>query len=387
MTRRKDRVTPITPRRIAALSLLAAVVAGACTAASTPAPSSGPIASPGGQQGSTPAVPTGNVVLTGTGATFPVPIYDVWNDAFNDRYKNVQIDYKGIGSGGGIKAITEQTVDFGASDAPMTDAALAAVKSGLKLLHIPTVLGAVVVTYNLPNVNLQLDSANIADIYLGRITTWNDPRLAANNQGQTLPDKPIKVVRRSDGSGTTNAFTTYLDTVSADWKAQVGKGTEVKWPVGVGAAGNDGVAGAVKGAANEGAIGYVELNYATTAKLSSARIKNAAGAFVAGSTAGVTAAAEGALATFPADFRQGPIINGAGEATYPIASYTYLLVYREQADANKGQALVAYIQWVLTEGQATTGGLGYARLPDAVRDKALDQLHLVTSGGKSIWPG
>jgi phosphate transport system substrate-binding protein len=385
--RRNDRVILISARRVGAMALAAAVIAGACTSATTPAPT----ATPGGQASAgpggatTPTVPTGNVVLTGTGATFPVPIYDVWNDAFNYKYKNIQIDYKGIGSGGGIKAITEQTVDFGASDAALTDSAMGAIKSGLQLLHFPTVLGAVVIIYNLPNVSLQLDAANVADIYLGKITNWNDPKLAANNTGQTLPDKPIKVVRRSDGSGTTNAFTTYLDTVSAEWKAQVGRGTEVKWPVGVGAAGNDGVAGAVRGVANEGAVGYVELNYATTAKLSAAKLRNAAGKFVAGSTAGVTAAAEGALATFPADFRQAPIISGAGEATYPIASYTYLLVYQDQSDVNKGQALVAYLHWALTDGQGTTGGLGYARLPDSIRQRAIDQLHTITTGGKAIW--
>jgi phosphate transport system substrate-binding protein len=315
-----------------------------------------------------------------------VPIYDVWSDAFNYKYNTVQISYTGIGSGGGIKAITEQTVDFGASDAALTDAAMAAVKPGLKLLHFPTVLGAVVVIYNLPGVDLQLDSAAIANIFLGKITKWNDPAIAALNSGATLPDLAIKVVHRSDGSGTTNAFTTYLDTVSTDWHSQVGKGTEVKWPTGIGAAGNDGVAAGVKGDANKGAVGYVELNFATTAKLTSAKVKNAAGKFVAGSTAGVTAAAEGAVATFPADFRQAPIINGAGDTTYPIAAYTYLLVYQDQPDANKGQALVAYLYWALTDGQATTGGLGYARLPDQIRLKALTQLHAISAGGKVIWP-
>jgi phosphate transport system substrate-binding protein len=378
----------IPANRLWAVAISATLAAGACTAAATPAPTAAPTGSSTAEPSkgpTTPVVPTGNVILTGTGATFPVPIYDVWNDAFNYTTKSIQVDYKGIGSGGGIKAISEQTVDFGASDAAMTDAAIAAVKGG-KLLHFPTVLGAVVIIYNLPNVTLQLDAANVADIYLGKITNWNDPKLAANNAGQTLPDKAIKVVRRSDGSGTTNAFTTYLDTVSAEWKAQVGKGTEVKWPVGVGAAGNDGVAGGVRGTANEGAIGYVELNYATTAKLSAAKLKNAAGKFVAGSTAGVTAAADGALANFPADFRAVPIINGPGDSTYPIAAYTYLLVYQDQKDAIKGQALVAYIHWALSDGQATTGGLGYARLPDSIRQKAIDQLHTMTTGGKAIWP-
>lgn len=375
-------MTLISTKRIGAIALAAAVLAGGCSSATTPAPASG--APTAGTDG--PLPPSTNVVLSGVGATFPAPLYDVWHEAFNTAYPTVQIDYQAIGSGGGIKAITEQTVDFGASDAAMKDAELEALPAGTTLLHFPTVLGAVVVIYNLPGVDLQLDSDNIANIFLGRITRWNDPALVANNPGQTLPDQDIKVVHRSDGSGTTNAFTTYLDTVSSEWSSQVGKGKEVPWPTGIGAPGNDGVAGGVKGDANVGAIGYVELNYATTAKLTSARVKNAAGSFVAGSTEGVTAAALGAVDEMPADFRQAPIINGAGDATYPIAAYTYLLVYQEQTDATKGQALVAYLHWALTEGQGTTGGLGYARLPDPIEARAVDQLHRITSGGSPIWP-
>jgi len=375
-------VTLISTKRIGALALATAVLAGACSSSATPDPASG--APTAGGDG--PQPPSSGVVLSGAGATFPAPLYDVWHDAFNERYSNIQIDYQAIGSGGGIKAITEQTVDFGASDAAMRDADIEALASGTKLLHFPTVLGAVVVIYNLPGIDLQLDSDSIAGIFLGTITKWNDPALIASNPDQALPDLDIKVVHRSDGSGTTNAFTTYLDAVSSEWSSQVGVGKEVLWPVGIGAPGNDGVAGGVKGDANVGAVGYVELNYASTAKLTAARVRNAAGNFVAGSTEGVTAAALGAVAEMPADFRQAPIINGAGDQTYPIAAYTYLLIYEEQADATKGQALVSYLYWALTDGQGTTGGLGYARLPDPIQAMAIEQLHAITSGGVPIWP-
>jgi phosphate transport system substrate-binding protein len=377
--------------------MLASIALAACsgTGAST-APSTGtsalPSAAPSTGDASTapsmaagPVPPSASITLQGAGATFPAPLYDTWFQAFNGVYSNVQIDYQANGSGAGIKAITEGTVDFGASDAAMKDAELAALPSGTKMLHFPTALGAVVMIYNLPDTpKLQLDSANIAGIYLGTITKWNDPAIAANNPGVTLPDLAVLVVHRSDGSGTTNAFTTYLDTVDPTWHTNVGAGKEVKWPTGIGAAGNDGVATAVK--QTPGAVGYVELNYATATKLTSAYVKNADGAFVPGSTDGVTAAAEAALADFPADFRQAPIINGAGADTYPVASYTYLLVYQDQANADKGQSLVSFIYWALTDGQATEASLGYAPLPKEVQDKALAELHLVTTGGSPIWP-
>ncbi len=267
----------------------------------------------------------------------------------------------------------------------MKDEEITALPSGTKILHIPTALGAVVVIYNLPGVTgLNLDAQNVADIFLGTITTWNDPKIAANNPGVTLPATPILVVHRSDGSGTTNAFTTYLSAVSADWKDKVGAGKEVDWPTGVGAKGNDGVAGGVQ--QQEGGVGYVELNYAAQAQIPSANLKNADGKFVPGSTAGVTAAAESVAADFPADARQKPIINAAGADTYPIASYTYLLVYQDQKDATKGQALVALIAWMLTDGQAQEEALGYAPLPAPVQEKALASLHTITSGGSPIWP-
>jgi phosphate ABC transporter, phosphate-binding protein len=389
------------PRRLGALAMLASIALTACSGggAST-APSSAPTAAPtiaatagtpaastsaGPSIAAAPMPPTAAITLQGAGATFPTPLYESWFQAYNGLHSNVQVDYQSIGSGGGIKAITQQTVDFGASDAAMKDEEIAALPAGTKMLHFPTALGAVVAIYNLPDVpKLQLDAANVAGIYLGKITKWNDASIAANNPGVTLPDLAILVVHRSDGSGTTNAFTTYLDTVDPTWHTSVGKGKDVKWPTGIGAAGNDGVATAVK--QTTGAIGYVELNYATATKLTSAYLKNADGQFVPGSTDGVTAAAEAAKDRFPADFRQAPIINGPGATTYPIASYTYLLVYQDQTDAAKGQTLVAFIYWALTDGQATEASLGYAPLPQAVDQQALAQLHEVLTGGAPIWP-
>ena len=382
--------------RIAGLSLAAVILAAACSSSgSTTAPSASadagtsaaPAASDAGTGGSAaiPAPPTSDVTLQGAGATFPAPLYQSWFEAYGALYPNVKVDYQAVGSGAGIKAITQQTVDFGATDAAMKDEEISALPSGATIVHIPTALGAVVVIYDLPGVSgLNLDAANVADIFLGNITTWNDPKIAANNPGVTLPATPILVVHRSDGSGTTNAFTSYLSAVSADWKDKVGSGKEVNWPTGVGAKGNDGVAGGV--AQQEGGVGYVELNYATQAQIPSANLKNADGKFVAGSTAGVTAAAESVAADFPADARQKPIINGAGADTYPIASYTYLLVYQDQKDATKGQALVALIAWMLTDGQAQEEALGYAPLPAPVQEKAIATLHTITSGGAPIWP-
>jgi phosphate transport system substrate-binding protein len=375
-----------------AIALAASILVGACGGAGatpapavTAAPSEAAPASVGPTEPATPVPPTGNITLTGAGATFPALLYQVWIEKFSTAYPNIQINYQPIGSGGGIKAITEQTVDFGASDAPMKDDELAKLPAGSKMLHIPTALGAVVVIYNLAGVDkLQLDSANIAEIFLGTIKNWNDPKIAANNAGVTLPDEAILVVHRSDGSGTTNAFTTYLDKVSPEWHTKVGAGKEVKWPVGQGAQGNDGVAGGVKNTA--GAVGYVELQYAAQAKLTSALVKNADGSYVPGSTDGVTSAAEAALPDFPADFRQGPIINGKGATTYPIASYTYLLIYTDQKDKDKGLSLISFTAWALTDGQALEKDLGFAPLPAEVQQKALAELHKITSGGSPIWP-
>jgi phosphate transport system substrate-binding protein len=371
-----------------ALVLAAIFAVGACTGASSPAASSA--ASSGGSAApsavSIPSPTAAQVTLQGAGATFPKPLYDVWFQTYTGKYGNVQFNYQAIGSGGGITQITQQTVDFGASDAAMQDAEIAELPTGSKMLHIPTALGAVVVIYNVPGVtDLNLDGDTVGKIFLGKITKWNDPAIAALNSGATLPDQAILVVHRSDGSGTTNAFTAYVNTASADWKTSgIGAGKEVKWPVGQGADKNDGVAAGVKN--TPGAVGYVELQYAAQAKLTSAKLKNADGKFLAGSTAAVTAAANAALSTFPADFRQSPIINGAGADTYPSASYTYLLLYQDQKDKDKGSDIVAFTAWALTDGQALEESLGFAPLPKDVQTKALAALHTVTSGGSPIWP-
>jgi len=376
-------VTIPSPRRLGTLAIAATLLVAACGGSgSTSAPSSN---GPGDGSGTGPQPGSAGVTLQGAGATFPAPLYQVWFESYGELHGNVQFDYQAIGSGGGIKAITEQTVDFGASDAAMKDAEIAALPSGVTLLHVPTALGAVVVIYNIPGVSdLSLDADTVSGIFLGTITNWNDPRIAALNGGASLPDLAITVVHRSDGSGTTNAFTTYLDTVSPDWHANVGAGKEVNWPVGIGAQGNDGVAGGVK--QTDGSVGYVELNYASQANLASAKLRNADGQFVAGSTEGVTAAAEAAAADFPADFRQAPIINGAGPATYPIAAYTYLLIPVDWTDADKARAMVAFTYWALTEGQSQENALGYAPLPPTIQQRSIDELHEVTANGSAVWP-
>jgi phosphate transport system substrate-binding protein len=378
-------------RKLSGLAL-AAFMAAACGGGATQAPSQGAATQQPSTGPSTPVPPTGDITLTGAGATFPALLYQVWVEKFNEKYSNVSINYQAIGSGGGITQITQQTVDFGASDAAMKDTEIAALPAGTKMLHFPTALGAVVVIFNVagkdgkPISGLNLDADNIAGLFLGTITKWSDPAIAANNPdiAANLPDTPVLVVHRSDGSGTTNAFTSYLDKVSADWHTKVGAGKSVNWPVGNGAPGNDGVSGGVK--QTDGAVGYVELQYAVVSGIPSAKVKNAAGKFVPGSSQGVTDAANSVLSSFPADFRQAPIINAAGDTAYPIASYTYLLVYQDQKDATKGQALVAYVYWALTEGQKEEKAIGYAPLPDSVAQKALEELHTVTTGGSPIWP-
>ena len=387
------------PGRPFAIALAASILVGACggagatpTPAVTAAPTEAVPASVGPTEPATPVPPTANITLTGAGATFPALLYQVWIEKFSAAYPNIQINYQAIGSGGGIKAITEQTVDFGASDAAMKDEEIAKLPAGSKMLHIPTALGAVVVIFNVKGKdgkaisNLQLDADNVAGLFSGAITKWSDPAIVANNPdiAANLPDTAVLVVHRADSSGTTNAFTTYLDTVSATWHASVGKGKEVNWPVGNGAPGNDGVSAGVK--QTDGAVGYVELEYATISLLNSAKIKNAAGKFVPGSVDGVTAAAEAIADKFPEDFREQPIINGAGDATYPIAAYTYILAYVDQKDADKGAALVAFLYWALTDGQAEEKAIGYAPLPSAVQEKSLAELHKLTTGGAPIWP-
>ena len=303
--------------------------------------------------------------LTGAGATFPYPLYSKW---FNEYAKTgVKINYQSIGSGGGIRQLSEQTVDFGATDAPMSDAELAKAKGGA-IVHIPTVLGAVVMIYNLPGLaqSARLNGETIAAIYQGQITRWNDARIAALNAGVALPATDILVVHRSDGSGTSYVFTDYLAQVSPAWATKPGKGKEVQWPVGLGAKGNEGVAGQVK--QTPGAIGYAELAYATQNKLSTAMIGNAAGEFIAPSIASVTAAAAGAASKMPAntDYRVS-IVNAPGKGVYPISSFTWIIAYQKQTDAVKGKRLVDFLRWALGDGQAMAAPLDYAPLPDAMR--------------------
>jgi phosphate transport system substrate-binding protein len=327
--------------------------------------------------GSTPAPSTSSGAgLTGAGATFPYPLYSKWFDSYSSK-TGVRINYQAIGSGGGIRQLSEQTVDFGATDAPMTDEELAKAKGG-PVMHIPTVLGAVAVTYNLPQVTqpLKLSGDVVASIFQGQITKWNDPRIAALNPGVSLPATDILVVHRSDGSGTTYVFTDYLAAVSPAWATKPGKGKELQWPTGLGGKGNDGVAGQVK--QTPGAIGYVELAYATQNKLATAQLKNAAGEFIAPSINSATAAAAGAAGNLPAntDYRVS-IVNAKGQGAYPISSFTWIIAYEKQADATKGKKLVDFLNWALTDGQAMAGPLDYAPLPESMRSALLTRLSAI----------
>ena len=314
-----------------------------------------------GTASSTPAS-SQSVDLTGAGATFPYPLYSKWFSEYANN-KSIKINYQSIGSGGGIRQLSEETVDFGASDSPMSDEELGKAKGG-PVLHIPTVLGAVVVTYNLPGVTtpIKLTPQVIADIFLGKITKWNDSRLASLNPGVTLPTTDILVVHRSEGSGTTYVFTDYLTAAAPAWKAGPGKGKEVKWPVGLGAKGNEAVAGQVK--QTPGSIGYVELAYANQNNMPVAAIRNKAGQFIAASVPAVTAAAAAAAKALPAntDFRVS-IVDAAGADSYPISSFTWILVYQKQKDAVKGKKLVDFLDWALTDGEKDAAALDYAPLP------------------------
>src|SRR3989338_2504792 len=303
------------------------------------------------------------LLINGAGATFPYPIYSKWFAEYAKVDASVNFNYQSIGSGGGIRQILERTVDFGASDGPMTDEQLA--KAPGELLHLPTVLGGVVATYNAPGVSAKLNFTPeaLAGIFLGRVTRWNDPALAQANSGIALPDKPIVVVHRADGSGTTYIWTDFLSKVSSEWSKRVGRGTSVNWPVGLGAKGNEGVSGLVK--QTPYAIGYVELGYALHNTLLYGRVENAAGEFVDCTLESVTQAAAGAAGTMPKDFRVS-ITNPPGRGVYPIASFTWLLVYRQQEDPVKGRSLVNFLKWMLQKGQQYAGPLGYAPLPPEV---------------------
>jgi phosphate transport system substrate-binding protein len=322
--------------------------------------------------GTAPTVSSG-VALTGAGATFPYPLYSKWFSEYATK-TGVKINYQSIGSGGGIRQLSEQTVDFGATDAPMSDAELVKAKGG-PILHFPTALGAVVITYNLPPLTtpLALTGDVVAAIYQGQITKWNDARIAALNAGVALPATDILVVHRSDGSGTSYVFTDYLSSVSPAWATKPGKGKEVQWPVGLGAKGNEGVAGQVR--QSPGAIGYVELAYATQNRMATARLRNANGEFVAPTIESVTAGAAGAASKLPAntDYRVS-IVNAPGAGVYPISSFTWIIVYQKQADPAKKQKLVDFLHWALTDGQAMEAALDYAPLPESMRNALVARL-------------
>ncbi len=311
------------------------------------------------------------LLINGAGATFPYPIYSKWFDEYAKVDPSVRFNYQSIGSGGGQKQITARTVDFGASDGPMSDENLA--KTPGKILHLPTVAGADVITYNLPgNPKLKLNSDAIVNLFLGNITKWNDPKITALNPDVTLPDLPVVVVHRSDGSGTSYIFTDYLSAISPVWEDTVGKGTSVKWPVGIGGKGNEGVAGQVKQLS--GAVGYVELIYAKQNQMPYANVKNAAGNFITPSIDTVTAAF--ATAKIPDDFRFS-MVNAPGDQAYPIAGTTWLLVYEQQKDAVKGKKLVEFLNWALTKGEGMAAALDYASLPESVQQRVLGRIKTI----------
>lgn len=326
------------------------------------------------------------VRLNGAGATFPNIIYQTWILTYNQKFDNVEINYQSIGSGGGIRQFSDKTVDFGGTDAPMTDSAIAAIAGNV--LHIPTVLGAVVPTYNLPGVSqpVRFTPDVLADIFLGKITSWNDARIASINPGVTLPRQDVIVVHRSDGSGTTYVWTDYLSKVSPAWLQKVGRGTSVNWPVGLGGRGNEGVTATVR--QTPGAIGYVELGYALINKMPVGVVRNKAGAWITPSLPSVTAAAQGAMSDMgpDTDFRVS-ITDPAGAQAYPIASFTWLLVRKQYPDAAKARELVKFIWWALTEGQAKAPSLGYAPLPKEMLPWIQARLKAVTGGGRPVWSG
>ena len=312
--------------------------------------------------------------INAAGATFPYPIYSKWFDEYHKAHPNVQINYQSIGSGGGISQLSARTVDFGASDGPMSDDQLKA--AGFKILHFPTVLGAAVLTYNIPGVNAELKFTPeaIAGIYLGKVSKWNDPAITGANPGVKLPGDDIVVIHRSDGSGTTFIFTDYLSKVSPEWATKVGKNTAVKWPVGLGGKGSEGVSGLIKQTPDS--IGYVELIYAIQNNMPYGLVKNAAGDFVKASLAGVSAAAAGAASNMPDDFRVS-IVNAPGKGAYPISSFTWLLIPAQIQDAGKREAIKAFLNWMMTDGQNDCEPLAYSKLPPAVVAKEKKQIAMI----------
>ncbi len=317
--------------------------------------------------------------LNGAGATFPYVIYSKWFDVYHGK-TGIEFNYQSIGSGGGIKQVTEGTVDFGASDAALSDAQLKEIreKQGSDVLHVPTVMGAVVLTYNIPGVGkgLRLSPDVLAGIFLGDITKWNDPKITAINGSVSLPDVPIIVAHRSDGSGTTNIFTDYLTKASKDWETKVGRGTAVNWPVGLGGKGNEGVAGLVK--QSEGSIGYVELAYAVQNNLPYAVLQNKAGKFVEATFEAVSAAAGALAKSMPADLRVS-LTNADGKDSYPICGFTWLLIYKDMKDKEKAAAMVKFLRWAMTDGQSYAKGLYYAPLPKAVVQMCENKIASITT--------
>jgi phosphate transport system substrate-binding protein len=316
----------------------------------------------------------GQTTLNGAGATFPYPMYSKWFSEYNKLHPDVQINYQSIGSGGGIRQVLNGTVDFGASDGPMSDEQLA--QSKTKILHVPTVLGAVVPAYNVPGISeeVKFTPEALAGIFLGKIQKWNDPAITQANPGYKFPDKPIIVIYRSDGSGTTFIFTDYLSKVSKDWNSSVGKGTSVKWPIGMGGKGNEGVAGQIRQL--QGSIGYVELVYAVENKITYGSVKNAAGNFVKAALDSVTEAAA-SVKTMPADFRVS-ITNAPGKTAYPISSFTWLLIPVQAKDPKKGKIIADFLDWMVSDGQKMTSQLSYAPLPASVVEKvkaSIKQIH------------
>jgi phosphate transport system substrate-binding protein len=319
----------------------------------------------------------GQTTLNGAGATFPYPMYSKWFSEYHKLHPEIQINYQSIGSGGGIRQVIEGTVEFGASDMPMTDDQLkeAQAKLKTKVLNIPTVLGADVPAYNIPGVKgeVRFTPATLAGIFLGTVSNWNDKAIAADNPGVNFPNQEIIVVHRSDGSGTTFIWTDYLSKVSPEWKSQVGSGTSVRWPKGLGGKGNEGVAGSIRQL--PGSIGYVELIYAVQNNISFGSVKNAAGDFLKASLDGVTAAAA-SVTNMPADFRVS-ITNAPGKDAYPISSFTWLLIPAQAKDAAKGKILADFLNWMVTDGQKMTAALSYAPLPESVGQKVKETIKQV----------
>jgi phosphate transport system substrate-binding protein len=327
-----------------------------------------------------PAARAGPLTVTGAGATFPYPLYSKWFYEYSNAHPGVRFNYQSIGSGGGIRQITARTVDFGATDAAMTDAEMA--KARGKILHIPTAIGAVAVVYNLEGVQagLRLTPDVLAGIYLGRITKWDDPRIASLNPDIKLPRRDVVVAHRSDGAGTTDIFTNYLSVVSEDWAKKVGRGKSVRWPVGLGGKGNEGVAGLVR--QTPGAVGYVELAYAEQTRMTAAALKNREGGFVLPTLESTSEAAAGAVKTMPEDFRVS-LVDAPGKAAYPIAGFTWILVYRDQRDPAKGKALVSFLEWAIHEGQKMAPALLYAPLPKPVVERVEKAIGTIAVGAPS----